>query len=129
MSQSLVRPCVVQRRGQVKLAVENDEQRPVEAELASLNAIADKQGVAGVSQVLSDLLVQLLRHSLRSIALGTADNGDGSKGNTHGKQAVYNLWGNNFFSTFFSKTVTYKTQTWFSMVSISVSVTPGLFKA
>ncbi len=57
MSQSLVRPRVVQWRGQVKLAVKNDEQGPVEAELASLDAIADKEGIAGVSQVLPDLLV------------------------------------------------------------------------
>ena len=56
---SLIRPRVVEGRGQVKLAVEEDEDGAVEAVLARLrHPVVDEERVARVAQVLPQLLVQ-----------------------------------------------------------------------
>ena len=59
MRHSLICPRVVEGRGQVKLAVEEDEDGAVEAVLARLrHPVVDEQRVARVAQVLAQFLVE-----------------------------------------------------------------------
>ena len=57
----LVGPRVMQRRGQVKIAIEQNQQRPLEAQLPAVtHLVIQEQTIAAVPQVFADFFVQFL---------------------------------------------------------------------